>query len=140
MRCIYIAFLYPNTRTDCYVNVKCFVCTNDWPKPFGFLIQQVLHAFHSLVDCRTVSLNSGEPQTQVPTIPADTEFYTLEISTCLRACFERQDCHVLVFNLDTKSCNLFLNVLLTNLTLQDDQWSRLYTIECIGNSNRALIF
>jgi len=88
-----------------------------------------------IVGCRTVSLNmaSAGRLAQLPTIPADIEFYTLETPECLRACFERQNCHVVVFMDSSKLRKLFLNVGLTNLTWQDEQWSRLYTIECIGN-------
>jgi len=91
--------------------------------------------FNAIVGCRTVSLNmaSSGLLAQVPTIPADIEFYTLETPECLRACFERQNCHVVVYISTIKLCKLFLNVGLTNLTLQDEQRSRLYSIECIGN-------
>jgi len=90
--------------------------------------------FNAIVGCRTVSLNmaSSGLLAQVPAIPADIEFYTLETAECLRACFERQNCHVVVFMDSSNICKLFLNVGLTNLTLQDEQWSQLYTIKCIG--------
>lgn len=78
---------------------------------------------------------------QIPIVPGNITFYTMEKAECFRACFDHEYCHYITTEIFSNGfyCMIYLIDGLVEFSLKTVNKAAFYTIECAGNACIQLV-